>query len=204
MSDIERALAELSDIRAQLATATRFRGYAPELLVGIAMIAALLMAAQYAWPDSLAATDLQHVLVWGALLALSNIAIAMEAITRSRHRHGGMAQAMLGSALRVQLPAGMVCLVIALAICCFAPETAWIVPGIWLMMIGIVAFASQPILPKPIVWAGLWYSLAGAVVIVLAGAQGRLSGWMMGAPLIVGHLMIAWTLKYEGEASDAL
>ncbi len=203
VNDIERALAQISDIKAQMAASTHFRGYAPEMLVGIAAISALVMLAQSIWPDDLAASNLQHVLIWGALLVLSNVVIGIESVSRSRWQHGGMAPAMLQSALRVQLPFGAVGVIIAIGICRFAPDAAWIVPGIWQLLIALVAFSSHAMLPRAIVWAALWYSLTGTAAIVLAGVQGHFSGWMMGMPLIVGHLFIAWTLKQEGDNKNA-
>lgn len=203
MQDIERALAQISDIRAQMAASTRFRGYAPEVLVGIAVLSALVMLAQMLWPESLAASNLHHVVVWGSLLAVSNAAIAIEAVARSRWEHGGMASAMLHSAMRGQLPFGAAGIIIAVGIYRFAPEAAWIVPGIWQLLIALVAFSSHAILPRAIVWAGLWYSLTGTAAIVLAGQEGQFDAWMMGVPLVIGHLLIAWTLRRREEGTDA-
>lgn len=202
VNDIERALAQISDIKAQLAASTRFRGYAPEVLVGVAILAAVVTAAQMMWPEQLSASGIHHVVIWGTFLVLSNLAIGAEAVSRSRWQHRGMAPEMLQSAMRIQLPFTAVGIIVAFGICRFAPETAWIVPGIWLLLIALVAFCSRAILPQTIVWAGVWYLLSGALAIVLAGQGRQFFPWMFGVPLFVGHMFIAWALKREGEETD--
>lgn len=199
MNDIERALAQISDIKAQLAASTRFRGYAPEVLVGVAVLAALLTLALTVWQDRLQTDGIQQVVIWGTFLVLANLAIGAEAVTRSRRQHGGMGPAMLQSALRIQLPVTAVGIIIAFGVCRYAPDAAWIVPGIWLLLIALVALASRPMLPDRVVWAGIWYLVTGTMAIVLAGQAERFSPWMFGVPHFVGHLFIAWVLKQGGD-----
>lgn len=203
MNDIERAIAQISDIRAHLAASTRFRGYAPEVLVGIAAICVLVTLLQTFWPDRLAANDVQQVVVWGAVLILSNLAMLAEAFTRARWEHGGMAPAMLHSTLRMHLPFAGVAVIIAVGICRFAPAAAWIVPGIWQLLIALTAFVSHAFLPRRIVWAGLWYGACGTIVIAVAGSQGHFDPWLMGGPMTIGHLLLAWLLRQaEGDSRD--
>ena len=164
---------------------------------GVAVLSTLVMVLQVLQPERFAASDVMHVVVWGAVLVVSNLAVMAEAISRSRWAHGGMAQAMLGSAVRGHAPFGVVSAIIAIGICRFAPEAAWIVPGIWLLLIALVAITSGGLLPRRTAWAGLWYGVCGTRAAVLAGRQGSFSGWMMGAPLALGHLLIAWILREE-------
>lgn len=195
MKDVEQAIAQISDIRAQLAASTQFRGYAPEALVAIAIICVLLAVAQALFPASLAADNKQYVLVWGALLAGSNLLVALEAVSRSRRQHGGMAEAMMQSAMRSVLPFSAVGIVFAVVVWRFAPDAAWVIPGTWLLLISLVAFSMHATMPRSIVWPALWYLFSGTVVLVLAGRSGQLSPWMMGIPLTFGHLALARVLQ---------
>ena len=198
MNDIERALSEISDIRSQLAASTRFRGYAPEVVAMIGLISLAIMLAQLAWPETLATSTGQQVVIWGAVLAASGITVAAEAISRSRRQHGGMAGAMMRGAFLIQLPTTVIGVVAAIIISSHAPEALWIVPGLWHMLIGVVAFASYTTLPRTIIWPAVWFLLSGAAVMWLAGQDGQLTLLMMGGPLVVGHLSIAWILYREG------
>lgn len=198
MNDLDHALAQVSQIRLQLAATTRFRGYAPEAVAVIGMVALLVTVAQSLWPARYAASDRQLVLAWGMVLVVSSLAIATEAIARARSQHGGMARSMLHSAMRVVLPITAVGAVIAAVVLAYAPQMAWIVPGIWLMLIGLVAFASYATMPRAIIWPGIWYIAAGAGVMVLAGRSGALAPWMIGGPMVVGHIAIALILHHGG------
>ena len=195
MKDVEQAIAQVSDIRAQLAASTQFRGYAPEALVTIAIVCALLAVAQAMFPASLAANSKQFVVLWGGLLVGSNLLVALEAVSRSRWQHGGMAEAMMQSAMRSVLPFSAAGIVFAVVVWRFAPETVWIVPGTWLLLISLVAFSMHATMPRSIVWPALWYLFSGTTVLVLAGRSGQLSPWMMGVPLTFGHLALAWVLR---------
>ena len=195
MKDVEQAIAQVSDIRAQLAASTQFRGYAPEALVTIAIVCALLAVAQAMFPASLAANSKQFVVLWGGLLVGSNLLVALEAVSRSRWQHGGMAEAMMQSAMRSVLPFSAAGIVFSVVVWRFAPETIWIVPGTWLLLISLVAFSMHATMPRSIVLPALWYLFSGTTVLVLAGRSGQLSPWMMGLPLTFGHLALAWVLR---------
>lgn len=204
MDQIERALSDIDAIRAQMASSTRFRGFAPELLVAIAGLCLLVLAAQALWSERLAASDLHHVLVWGTVLAVSQAVMAVEAVVRTRRLHGALADPLLHSALRSHLPFAAAAVILAIGVCRFAPDAAWLVPAIWLWLIALTACASQAFLPRRIGWAGVWYGLTGTGVLVLAGGGGGLAGWMVGLPLAIGHLLLAWALRDEGERARGL
>jgi hypothetical protein len=198
MQEIDLALAQVSEIRSHLAASTRFRGFAPEALAVTGLVALLVMLAQVLWPERLAADDRQQVLVWGGGLVLSCIAMGIEAVARARRQHGGMAASMLRGSFRAVMPISLAGAMLAFAILAYTPEASRLIPGIWLMLIGLVAFSSYGAMPPAIVWAGLWYLVSGAFVLVLAGQGGKLEPWMMGVPLVAGHAAIAWILRRGG------
>lgn len=200
MSEVEQALAQIADIRAQLAASTRFRGYAPEAVgtVGAMSLAALLL--ELLWPESFAASDRQLVMTWGLLLAAGCLAIAVEAIVRTLREDDRMASPMLLGALRVIFPGCVIVLVVPFVVLAYAPQVAWIVPGIWQMLIGFVAFASWSSMPRRIVWPAAWYLVSGAAGLILAGRLGGLTPLMVGVPFVVGHCAIAWVLMEKERA----
>lgn len=194
MDQIERALSDIDAMRAQMASSTRFRGYAPELLAAVAVLCLLVLGAQSLWPAWLAASDLHHVIVWGAVLVVSQVVMGLEAVVRARRLHGSLADPMLQSALRSHLPFAAAAVILAVGICRFAPDATWLVPAIWLWLIALTAFTSHAFLPRRIGWAAAWYALTGTGVLVLAGGGDGLASWMVGLPLALGHLLLAWAL----------
>ena len=198
MTEVERAIAQIADIRSQLAASTRFRGYAPEAVGVLAIVSMAIVLAQLAWPAALATNDWQIAAAWGTLLAASGLIMAVEAFLRTRSEHGGMAKAMLQSALRAALPVTLVGAVMGGAVFTFAPQVCWMLPGLWQMMVGIVVIASIPTMPRAIVWPGIWYLAAGGCVVVLAGMEGAIDPLLAGGPFVIGHGAIALILREKG------
>jgi hypothetical protein len=194
MSDVQQAIAQIADIRAQLAASTRFRGYAPGAVGMVGLLSLLVLLMQVIWPDRFAANDGQIVLAWGLVLTGGCVAIAVEAVVRTLRANDGMANKMLFAAMRVLVPGIVVAVAVPAAVLTYAAEVTWIVPGIWQMIIGLAAFASYSSMPRGIVWPAAWCLLCGAVGMFVAGGNGGLTPLLAGGPLVVAHLSIAWVL----------
>ncbi len=191
MNDVERAISQIDDIRAQLAASTRFRGIAPKATALTAVLSFVAALAQSIWPEALVYDALRYVAVWAGFTIASIVIVAFETISRSRRLHGPMAPTLLSAALRRAMPFAAAGFVITFVICNFSPESAWMLPGLWQILLGLVGFSALPSLPREIVWAARWYFLCGAVVLGLAGSTGALSPWMMGLPFAVGQTIVA-------------
>lgn len=197
MNDIERAISEISEIRTQLAASMRFRGYAPEAVALMGLLSLAFLLAQLAFPEALAASSLQISLAWGGLLLINAFAIAVETVVWSWRQSPGMAGAMLRGAMLTTIPISFASLVIGVVVAVYVPDAAWILPGIWQMLVGVVGFSSHAILPRGIIWPALWYTLCGAGVTAVAATTGEISPLLAGIPFIVGHLWIALILHRD-------
>lgn len=203
MNDIQRALSQIADIRAQVAASNRFRGIAPGANVFMGLLSLAVANAQAIWPETLARDPLRYVAVWAGVAILFTLIAATEAISRARRLHAGMADAMLGSALLQLLPFAAAGLLITVVLCSFAPGSAWMLPGLWQILIGLLGFSALPSLPPAMAWAAGWFFLCGSAVLALAGWTGTLSPWMMGVPLAVGQISVAFILyRASGEHDD--
>ena len=202
MNDVERALSEIADIRAQLAASTRFRGIAPEANLLSALLLLLVAAAQSLWPEALAGDGIRFVAVWAAVLLASMAVVTLEAVARARRLHGTMADLLLASAWRQALPFLAAAILITLVICGFSPGDVWLLPGLWQILVGLLGFSVRSSLPRAIAWVAGWYFLCGAVVLVAAGWSGVLSPWMMGIPLATGQVFVALVLHRAAGEQD--
>lgn len=202
MDDVERALSQIADIRARVTASSRFRGFAPEAMVSGSFFSLAVAMAQTVWPLTLAGDGPRYVAVWGAVFVCCSIVAAAEAVSRCRALHGKMADAMLHTALRQLLPFGAAGVVIAVVVCRFSPQTAWVVPGLWQILVGLAGFSLAASLPRAILWPSIWYFFSGAVVLGLAAGSATLSPWLMGLPFAVGQAMVAVVLARSGGAPD--
>ena len=191
MNDVDHALSEIADIRARLAASTRFLGIAPGVNALAALLSLVAAVMQNTCPE-IFAPDLPHyVLFWAAVMIASMVIVSIEAVSRTRRMHGQMADAMLASALRQILPFYTAGFVVTLVILKFGSGSAWLLPGLWQILIGLLGFSALQSLPRAMIWVAGWYFLCGSVVLGLAGWNGGVSPWMMGLPLAFGQIAVA-------------
>lgn len=205
MRDVDLALSQISSIRAHLAASTRLLGIAPcNILTGaLVVVVALVQTLQPRMSLTPEQYNLHYTAVWGAVLGALSVIAAVKTIPRTRRMHGDMALPMLSAALQKVLPLAAVGGVITWVICTMSPQTAWLLPGFWLMLIGLLGFMAVSSLPRGIVWPAAWYFLCGSVMVGLAARDGTLSPWMMGISLVAGQTIVALVLARAGREECA-
>jgi hypothetical protein len=202
MQDLHKALADIGSIRQQLAAGTMFRGYGPAVVAMTGLLAAATATAQSVLLEHPGHHPLAFLAAWAATAAASAALIGAEMIARTRRHHGGLADAMLMNAFEQALPAGVAGAAIALVLIQLAPETLWVLPGLWQVLVGLGIFASVRSLPRAVAWAGTWYVAAGVLVLALSSQTQALSPWAMGLPFVIGQLLLAAILHFSFGASD--
>ncbi len=203
MRDLDKALADIIEIRSQIAAGTAFRGYGPAAVAatgGVALITAIL---QYLWLDDPTGHALIFFVGWTAAALLSAGMIWFEMQARSRRHHSGLADAMIHQAVEQCLPAGVAGALLAIVLWKFAPEELWMLPGLWQVLVSLGVFASVRSLPRTVALAGTWYFLSGFVVLLLASQTHSLSPWTMGVPFAIGQSLMAAILYFASGEKDA-
>jgi hypothetical protein len=203
MRDLDKALADILAIRSQLAAGTAFRGYGPATIAGTGGIALLTALLQSLWLPDPAAEPLTFLASWAIAAALSAILIWTEMRARSHRHHSGLADAMIYQAVEQFLPAGAAGVLLAFMLWKFAPDTLWMLPGMWQILVSLGIFASVRSLPRTVAFAGAWYFVAGFVVLLLASQSHALSPWTMGLPFAIGQLLLAALLHFASGGDDA-
>lgn len=206
MRDLDKALADISEIRTQMARGTEFRGYGPATLAATGGLALLATAGQALWLPHPAAHVGLYVALWGTTAAISVILIGLDMILRSRRIHSGLAQEMIWSAVEQFLPAGVAGGLVTAVLLQYAPESLWMLPGLWQIVFSLGVFACCRFLPRAMFAVGLWYLIAGLACLVFAQAEHAFSPWAMGVPYGVGQLLVAAILQRyaAGEADGQL
>ena len=193
MTDLNRALGDISNIRRQMARSTEFHGYGPTTLASTAVFAVAAAGAQALWvPD-----PMNHVRaylgVWLATAVVSAAVIGVHAMSRARRIHSGMADEMIRMAVEQFLPAAGAGALITVVLVRAAPDAVWMLPGLWQVIFSLGVFASCRFLPRQLAIAGGWYMLTGLFCLSLGDAR-ALSPWAMGVPYAVGQLLVAGIL----------
>src|SRR3954470_10532236 len=203
MRDLDKALADIFAIRSQLAAGTAFRGYGPATMAATAGVALLTAIVQFLWLDDPSQQPLAFFAAWAAAALLSTGLIWIEMQARSRRHHSGLADVMIQQAVEQFLPAGVAGGLLGVMLWKFAPETLWMLPGLWQVLMSLGVFASVRSLPRTIAFAGAWYFVAGFTVLLLASQSHALSPWTMGLPFVAGQLLMAALLHFASGDTDA-
>lgn len=202
MSDLQKALADIVNIRFQLAAATMFRGFGPTVIAatGLMALATATVQALLFAPVHDATT---FVAVWTGLAILCAVLIGIAMVTRAKRHHGGLAGVMLLNAVEHFLPVGAAGAVVCTVLLRWAPDATWLLPGLWQLLIGVGLFVAPRFLPRSIAIAAAWYFLVGAAVLTLSAQSRALSPWAMGIPFGIGQLLTAALLQVARGGRDA-
>jgi hypothetical protein len=203
VSDLDRALAEISAMRRQMARAVDFRGYGPATFAATGVLAALAAIGQSIWLRNPAEHVSAYLWLWMATAGLSAAVIGVEMASRSRRIHSILADDMVRSAVEQFAPAAICGAALTGIIVAFAPQEQWMLPGLWQLIFGLGVFASCRFLPSAMWLVGAWYVTSGLACLTLANGPAAFSPWAMGIPYSVGQLTVAAVLRFATGGDDA-
>jgi hypothetical protein len=190
MTDLHKALGDISSIRRQMAHSTQFRGYGPATLAATGVIALLAASSQSLWLPDPANHIAAYLYIWISTAVLSATLAGVQMYTRTRRIHSGLSNEMLHMAVEQFLPAFGAGLLITIVLAHFVPAAIWMLPGLWQVMFSLGIFSSGRFLPRPMIAAGAWYLLTGLVCIALGDTR-ALAPWTMGLAFGAGQLLVA-------------
>jgi hypothetical protein len=198
MKDLDRALADISEIRSALARGTAFRGYGPATLAATGALAVACAFVQAHWFAQPAHHVFTYLKLWIGVASLSVLVVGLETVTRSLRVHSDLAQEMIVSAAEHFLPAAVTGALLTVVLIRVAPESLWMLPGLWQLIFGLGVFASCRFLPKLMPAVGIWYVASGLACLLFARGEWAFAPAAMGAPFGIGQLLAA-ALLFKGE-----
>jgi hypothetical protein len=198
--DIDRALAEIGEIRSQIASHTAFRGYGPLAISITGFLALATATAQALLP--IAPTPLLFCVEWMATAAVCGAVVRVEMQGRSQRLHSGLADAMIHQAIEQFLPATAASVFMPVLLVQFAPENTWMMPGLWQLFVSLGIYASLHNLPRTMFYAGAFYLISGFACLLYASQTHVISPWLMGVPFLVGQALMAAILYFAAGETD--
>jgi hypothetical protein len=198
MRDLERALNDIQAMRSQIALGTEFRGYGPAAFATTGVLGALAALLQSLWIENPAAEILAYLGLWIATALLSAVIIGIDVVTRSRRVHSGLADKMVQSAAEQLLPAAVAGGLLTVVLVRYAPQSLWMLPGLWQIVLSLGVFAACRMLPAPLFAVAVWYLGTGLACLAFASDAHALSPWAMGLPFGIGQLLTAALIYLVG------
>jgi len=196
VTNLDKALAEISAIRSEIARGTEFRGYGPASVAASGVLALLVATIQTYSPMRLNHDFLSYSTVWIATAAISLTLTGIETVLRARRVHTSFANEMIYHAAEQFLPALTAGLLLTVVMMRFAPHSVGLLPGLWQVIFSLGVFASCRFLPRQMFLMGMWYLAAGLICLAVGAGEGSLSPWVMGVPFGIGQLLVAAVLQF--------
>lgn len=200
--ELQDALAQITEIRRQIARTETFRGYRAATVAATAGVALLTGCVQAVCLPQAASDPLRYVGLWGGGAALCLSVTGLELALRCKRAVCNHASRVTWLAVEQFLPAVLVGGVLTAAVLRNAPENLWMLPGLWSLLFSLGVFASCRLLPRTTFWVGIWYLLAGGICLGCLSAEACLSAWTMSAIFGVGQLLGASILYFTLERGD--
>jgi hypothetical protein len=201
--ELREALAQISEIRDQLARTETFEGYRSATVAASGLLALAAAGVQASWIPDPAARLSEYLTLWVAVAVVSVAITGIEMFARCRRAASETAARLTRMVVEQFLPSLVVGALLTVAIVVVAPETAWMLPGLWALVFGLGVFASARLFPRPVTWVAAWYLLSGIACLAAAKRLEPLSPWLMVATFGVGQLLAAAVVYLSVERKHA-
>ncbi len=203
--ELREALTQITEIRLQMARTELFRGYraVPAAFSGlVALLAAALQSLVVQDPVQEINT---YLILWIGAAAISGASAVVEMGIRARHAASPLTRELTFLALEQFCPCLIAGALVTLVVVRSAPESVWILPGLWQVLYSLGIFASRRLLPRLMFGVAVFYLLTGLVALAFMQGQHALDAWAMGLPFCLGQLLAAavlyQTLERDHDAS---
>jgi len=197
MSNLNKALSDISDIRAQIAAARLFRGFGPFVIGLTGTLAICVMALQLVRPEKFAGSVESYMMVWLVIAGLSLAFIIAEMWALSQRHHRGLAFQMVRKVAEGFAPSLLAGTVIGIILLGQNSDFAVYLPALWQYMIAIGLFASMGSLHRNIYLVAIWYFCCATAVFFLISSGQNLSPLHMGLPFGIGQILMGLVLAYS-------
>ena len=202
VSQLDKALADIVEIKSRLARSSEFLGLGPAALALTGVLAFAVALAQTLWSGPSPAPA-PYFAAWVVTAVVATALIGAEMLRRADRHHVGLADQMIREAVLNFVPAGVAGAGLLAFVALAAPDLAWLLPGLWLILVSLGIFAAARSLPRAMPLAAAWYLLSGFAVLLLAARDHTLSPWFMGLPFTVGQFLVAAIVHRASGASNA-
>jgi hypothetical protein len=197
--DLREALAQISEIRQQVARTETFRGYRAVPIAFSGLIALAAAACQYALLPKPAEHPEAYLTLWIGAALLSIVETGLVIGLHYYHSTCALTRSNTLLAVGQFLPSIGAGAVLTCVMVRHAPAQLWMMPGLWAILFSLGVFASYRLLPRATFWVAVYYLAAGAGCLMWAQGELAFSPLAMGVTFGFGQFLAAailyWTLE---------
>ena len=188
---IHEALAQIGEIRAQIARAETFRGYRSATVATTALFAVVGAVVQATVIPRPADRPSSYLTLWIAVAICGLGTCLAEMAYRTLRSTSALSRQHTRLALEQFLPCLVAGGVLTYAMTIYAESSLWMLPGLWPMFFALGVFSSYRLLPAETFWVGVWYLVAGVACLAWARGPMAFSPWAMGITFGTGQGLAA-------------
>jgi hypothetical protein len=198
--ELRDALTQISEIRRQVARTEVFRGYRAVPVAFSGILALLVAFFQQMWLPDPGQSLVVYLSTWVGAALLSMLATGVEMVLHYRRVGSHLRRETTWLAIGQFLPCVAVGGLLMFVLVGYAPQSLWMLPGLWALLFSLGIFASYRLLPRPTFYVAVYYMAAGTLCLTL-GAE-ALAPWVMGVTFGLGQLFAAAILYWTLERGD--
>lgn len=201
MTRLTDALACLADIHAHLARGEVYRGLQARPVLASGLLGLAFALVQLQWLPLVDAT----LYIWYWLLAAGCCALVgisgavlhyvMETDPVARRR----ARIVAGQFV----PCVVAGCLLPLALLPDLDHLVGLLPGLWALLYSLGLFSTRPYLPRATGWVGLYFLLAGSLLLAFLPRTTVPSPWAIAGVFALGQMALAWVLHRNEERENA-
>lgn len=193
------AISRINSIHSMLNSTAIFRGYRSQATLASAVLAVLAALIQSAFMPDPASNLMQYLGLWGSV-AVFSLGLSGWHLWKSYDpQAGSIERAKYRSALMQLCPGLAAGAGLTIVICSVAVESVWMLPGLWSVCFGLAVCSSAAILPKGTLFGGMYFIVAGLLVLFTSNAETVLAPWTMVVTFALGQtinaILLYWTLE---------
>ncbi len=197
--DLRDALTQITEIRQQLAHTEVFRGYRAVPITFSGVMALCVAGFQTFWLPQPAEHVADYLIIWIGAAIVSMAVLGIGLVLDYRQNPSPLTLSTTQLAVGQFAPCIAAGGLLAFVLWHKAPESLWMLPGLWAMLFGLGILASYRLLPSATFWVGVYYLVSGAFCLAWAQGEYQFSPLAMAIPFGIGQLMAAailyWTLE---------
>lgn len=197
--ELREALTQIYEIRQQVARTEVFRGYRSATVAFTGVLAFFVAVVQSVLLPQPQENMLAYLALWVTAALISLAVTGLEMFWRCRNSSSSLTVVMTTLAIGQFLPAVAAGGLIIVVLYFYAPDSLWMLPGLWSVLFSLGIFASFRLLPRATFWVATFYMMAGMMCLALAQGEAAFSPWAMGIPFGAGQMLAAGILYWNLE-----
>ncbi len=201
--ELHDAVAQIAEIRHQLAESTTFRGYRPATTAFTGVVALATAFTQSLLIADPVREPYKYVDLWIIAAITCLVVVGAELVFWARRSASRMRSEMTVAAVHQFAPCIVAGGLLTVVIANYQGNVIWMLSGLWPILFGIGMFASVRLVGKGLTLVGGFYLLAGLLILTRTPPS-AMQPWCMGLTFAIGQFMAAAILylKRRSEVSN--